>query len=1195
MPEFTRAQTRAIEEDGRTLLVSAAAGSGKTTTLIERIIRSVCRAGHPIPLDRLLVVTFTKAAASELRLRISRALTEALAKNGNDPFLARQAALLPSAKIGTIDSFYLELVRQNYAALGLSPNFRIADAGEAALIARAQMETLIDDCYDDRAGNIAGGAEDFAALVNLLCGTKDDSLADILLTLAGKLDAYPRGAAALFDREQEMRAFAAGDFFACPLGARIEREVRDVFLCMKERYAYVLEVIRADEKLAVAYDPVFSEDYAGILRMLDALESGYAAAFDEIRKIAFSRLGSYHPKGDPHPELAFIKSVREDYKAHIKAFLGGWFATDAGAMSACLRDTADAAHKIGSLLCEYERRARLEKQRRGVCDFSDITRYALALVTNADGSDSPLADAMKNAYDAIYIDEYQDVNAVQDRIFRAIAKPDNRFMVGDIKQSIYGFRGAEAAIFAGLRNAYAPIDQAAAGEAATIFMSENFRCSREVVDFTNLLFARLMPAISPETGYTEGDALIYAKRGDRFAAPVKLLLCEKPPKDAPDAKRPVEAECIADEIEQLVRYGEKQDGSRIRYGDVALLFRSLKGTAGSCAAVLRARGIPVETDAGTSLLDAPEIQILRCLLETIDNPRRDISLAGVLLSPLCGVRHDCLALLRRRTDGARLYESIRTYLAEGDEAGIETDADAGSDAAREDRVRLAAFFESLAQFRAMARCMRADELIEEVCERVAFTARVCGTDKLRRANVERFIEVARGAVSGGRGSLSDFLRYIREVETDAKSPLAAAKPEGGGNDAVHIMTIHQSKGLEYPVVFLASAEKAYNTRDADASPIYSAVGGFGMRLRDEGGFCLYDNLVRKSVSLAVRDRNREEELRLLYVALTRARERLYMTATLTAPDKAIASAEIESRFTSPYVLREKEDFLSLALLASRGEHAFVETAVVHPGARRGTAAAAAPVQAADPPAPDAAALRALNARLSFRYPHAARTKIPAKIAVSLLYPDILDDVLATLPVDEERLPPMKDTPRFLADRQSDAARRGTATHLFMQFFDFDYAAKNGAEAELRRLLAARFLTPEDAALVNLPEAETFLRSPLFAAMRTSPRIYREQRFNLRLCAADFAADPDLRAALRDEHILVQGVIDCFFYDANGNITLVDYKTDRLHGSRAEMEQTLREKHARQLSYYVKAVGALCGKPPARVLLYSLALGDTVAL
>lgn len=1186
MPEFTRAQTRAIEEDGRTLLISAAAGSGKTTTLIERIIRSVCRKDHPIPLDRLLIVTFTRAAAAELRLRISRALTDALAKSGNDPFLARQVTLLPSAKIGTIDSFYLDLVRRNYAALGLSPAFRIADAGEAALIAREQMEALIDDCYDDRAGDIAGGADGFAALANLLCGTKDDNLADILLSLAEKLDAYPRSAAALFDREDEMRAYAAGDFFACPLGARIEREVRDVFLYMKERYAYVLALIRADEKLSLAYDPAFSEDYAGILRMLNALDTGYAAAFDAIRSISFSRLGSYRQKDNPHPSLAFIKSVREDCKDTVKGFLSGWFATDAATLAACLLRTADAAHAIGGLLCEYERRARLEKQRRGVCDFADITRYALSLLTDAGDNDTPLADTMKEAYDAIYIDEYQDVNAVQDRIFRAIAKPGNRFMVGDIKQSIYGFRGAEAAIFAGLRSSFAPIDDAAPGESATIFMSENFRCSREVVDFTNLLFARLMPAISPETGYTEGDALIYGKRGDRFPVPVRFLLCEKPPKDAPDAGRPVEAERIADEIEQLVRYGEKQDGSRIRYSDVALLFRSLKGTAADCSAVLRARGIPVETDAGANLLDTPEIQILVCLLETIDNPRRDISLAGVLLSPLCGVSYDRLALLRRRADGKRLYETIRDYLAADDTENADAD---------DDRARLAAFFADLAQFRAMARCLRAPELIEEICDRLAYVARVCGADRLRRANVERLIEAARGAASGGRGSLSDFLRYLRRVEADAKTPLAAAKPDGSAQDAIHIMTIHQSKGLEYPVVFLADAGKTYNTRDADASPIYSAAGGFGLRLRDGSGFCLYDNLVRKSVSLAVRDRNREEELRLLYVALTRARERLYITATLTDPEKAIALAEIESRFTSPYVLRDKQDFLSLALIASRGEHAFVETHVVLPGRHSDNTAVQEKTQTASVPAPDAAALRALNARLSFRYPHEARTKIPAKIAVSLLYPDILDDTLSALPIDENHLPPMRETPRFLADRQSDAARRGTATHLFMQFFDFAYAAKNGAAAELRRLCDARFLTPEDAALVNLPEVETFLRSPLFAKMRAAKRIFREQRFNLRLCAADFATDRDLRAALADEHILVQGVIDCFFYDEKGNIILVDYKTDRLHGDRAEAEQELRQKHARQLGYYAKAVEALCGKPPARVLLYSLALGGTVAL
>lgn len=1186
MPEFTSAQISAIEEEGRTLLVSAAAGSGKTTTLIERIIRSICRAEHPIPLDRMLIVTFTKAAAAELRLRISRALTDALAKSGDDPFLARQVSLLPSAKIGTIDSFYLELVRKNYASLGLSPAFRIADAGEAALIAREQMETLIDDCYDDRVGDLVGGANGFAALTDLLCGTKDDNLADTLLSLATKLDAYPRGAAALFDRAREMRAYAEGDFFACPLGTRIECELRDVFLYAKERYAYVLNLIRADEQLSRAYDPAYSEDYASILRMLEALNNGYGAALQIIRGIRFSRLGSYRPKETAHPALSFIKSVREDYKDTVKRFLTGYFATDAETLADCLVRTAEAAQSIGELLCEYERRAAAEKQRRGICDFSDITRYALALLTDADGNDTPLANAMKEDYDAVYIDEYQDVNAVQDRIFRAVSKPDNRFMVGDIKQSIYGFRGAEPSIFADLRNRLTPLDCAHAGEPATVFMSENFRCSDEVVNFTNLLFARLMPAISPETGYAAGDALVYQKRGDRFAVPVKLLLCEKPPKDTPAAAHNAEANCIAKEVEHLVRYGEKQDGSRICYGDVALLFRSLKGSAADCAAALRTRGIPVETDAGGDLLDAPEIRILLCLLETIDNPRRDISLCGVLLSPLCGVSHDLLAVLRHRADG-RLYETIRTYL-DDDLTVLPPDTNEA-----DNRARLAAFFDDLANFRAMARCMPTPELIEEICDRLSFTARVCGGDRLRRANTERLIEIARQAASGGRSSLSDLLRYIREAENDAKTPLAAAKPEGNAQDAVHIMTIHQSKGLEYPIVFLANTEKSYNTRDCDASPIYSAVGGFGLRLRDASGFCLYDNLVRKSVSLAVRDRAREEELRLLYVALTRARERLYVTASLAKPENAIEVAEIESGFTSPYVLREKQDFLSLILIASRGTHPFIETQILRGEASEDVKHTAVETEDAVDPLPSAEALRALDARLSFSYPHAARTKIPAKIAVSLLYPDILDSTEKEQTADASHLPPLKETPRFLAARQSDAARRGTATHLFMQFFDFENAAQNGAKAELARLTAMHFLTAEDAALVNLPEVEVFLRTSLFAEMRTAAQIFREQRFNLRLPAADFTADPALRKALKEECILVQGVIDCFFCDAEGNITLVDYKTDRLHGTRAEAEAQLRRTHARQLSYYKQAIETICGKPCTRALLYSLALGAAI--
>lgn len=1183
MPDFTKAQQRAIDERGRTLLISAAAGSGKTTTLTERIIRSICHAENPTPLDRMLIVTFTKESAADLRVRISRALEGALARDGANEFLAHQVTLLPSAKIGTIDSFLLNLVRQNYAALGLSPGFRMTDEAENAAISVEQMEALLDDCYDNPDSKLCGGSAGFAALVDLLCGMKSDGrLSEILLSLAEKLDAYPRGAAALFDREAELMEYAKGDFFACPLGARVGREVRELFSCYKEQYEYVLELIRADEKLAIAYEPMYAEDYAGILEMLTALETGYEAAYDKIGKIAFSRLGSYRAKDGAHPRIEYIKSMRGDYKKAVANSLDSYFSTDADTLRACLLQTADAAHKIGELLCEYERRAREAKRRRGVCSFSDVTRYALGLLTT-EGGDSSLADELKNAYDAVYIDEYQDVNAVQDRIFRAVSKPDNLFMVGDIKQSIYGFRGAEPTIFAELRNRYPLIDKATDGEAATIFMSENFRCSKEVVDFTNLLFDRLMPAISPETGYATEDALVYSKRGDAFAVPVKIVLCEPPPKDSPLYGRNTEADYIAEEIDRLVRFEKKQDGSRIRYGDIAILLRSMKGFAVECADALRARGIPVAASASANLLDAPEVRIFLDLLGAVDNPRRDVCLAGALLSPLCGVSFDLLAVLRKNANGKRLYTTVREYLAEVTEPSA-------------DREKLAAFSELLSELRSMARCISAADLIEEIRTVLAFDARVCGADALRRANIDRLCEAARSAAAQGYGALSDFLRYIRSVENDVKKPLAAAKPETDTADAVRFMTVHGAKGLEYPVVFLANSSKAYNMADSDATPIYSAAGGFGLQLRDETGFCRYDNLVRKSVALTVRDKNCEEELRLLYVALTRARERLYMTASVAKPEQLLADSETESRFRSTYLPRAKRSYLSLALLAASGEHSFAETQIRRFDDADGVSAAkvesdAAPIEELL----DEDALRALDARLSWRYQHSARTKIPAKLSVSLLYPDILDDALSPLPVDAERLPPMQDAPRFLSEKEADGARRGTATHLFMQFFDFTYAAENGAKAELRRLTEKHFISPEDAALVNIGEVDAFLCSPLFGEMRAASKLYREQRFNLRLPAADFAEDDALRRELANEQILVQGVIDCFWYDKDGEITLVDYKTDRLYGTRAEKEKKLVDAHSRQLSYYVKAVEQLCGKPPKRVLIYALALGGTIEL
>ena len=1177
---FTKAQESAINEQSKTLLVSAAAGSGKTTTLIERILRSVTRKENPLMLDRLLVVTFTKAAASELRLRISAALSSAIAESGGDDVLARQMTLLPSAKISTIDSFCLSLVRSNFATLGLSPTFRMADEGESALIASETMERLINECYDDENSKICGGPSGFAALVDTLLGSSDDKrLSDILLSLSEKLAAYPKGAAALYDREDELREYAKKDFFECEHGKRIEKFLLSFFEYYRKGYLYCLDIIAQNEKLSKAYAPYYEEDLHSIFAVEKALREGYASGKEAIEAVVFSPIrGGY--RGDKDENYFFVKGFRSEFKDRFTKLIKPYVAPAVDTVSAELLETADICHSLAELLCEYEKRAEAEKKRRGVCDFSDTSRYALRLLVDGDGNDAPFAVSQKGLYDAVYIDEYQDVNAVQDRIFEAISTKTNRFMVGDIKQSIYGFRGAEPAIFAKLRRASPELAESGECDGAAVFMSENFRCNEEVIDFTNLIFDRIMPLVSPEMNYSESDSLVFKKACESDAeTPVRVVITEAPPKDAPDADRDTETEFITSEIQRLVKDEKKDNGEPFTYGDIAILIRSRKNLD-AYANSLRSHGIPVYTETAEDLLMQSEIMIVRCMLDAIDNPRRDISLCGAMLSPLCGLDCDFVASLRKDAGRERLITSLKSYLESAPE--------------NEDKTKAEYFMAELGEFRRMARFLSAGELVDELYTRYAVYARLGAASSARRANLDRFRAIAYSFGSESR-SLCDFLRYLKNVEANANVTLKAARAGVDTADAVRIMTVHQSKGLEFPAVFYADTLKEYNLQDAWQSPIYSGAAGFGMKLRDKSGFCVYDTLLRKSIALAVSRMNKEEELRLLYVALTRARERLYMSAMYKAPEELIAEAKNSGKFLTEYAASKQTSHLEIALLATVGSDApcvKIETVPYMPLEEK---EAVTEVTAEEEVAADKTVVAALNSRFDYSYPHTARTKIPAKLAISRLYPDILDDTVLDGAIELKKQTKALEAPRFISHEENDAAKRGTATHLFMQFFDFENAAKNGARAELARLCENRFLSESDAELVEIGEVEAFLKSELFAKMRSAERIYREQRFNLTLDAADFAVDESLKAELCGENVLVQGVIDCFFYDGDGEIVLVDYKTDRLPRDRAAAEKKLREHHSSQLGYYARAIEEICGKAPKSVLIYSLCLGDTVEI
>ncbi|MBQ9429443.1 MAG: UvrD-helicase domain-containing protein, partial [Clostridia bacterium] len=575
--------------------------------------------------------------------------------------------------------------------------------------------------------------------------------------------------------------------------------------------------------------------------------------------------------------------------------LQGIYQTPKHQLSECQRKTADLAEAAGRLLTEFEARVREEKKRKGILTFNDISRYALRLLVDENGNDTPLALAKKKDFDAIYIDEYQDVDAVQDRIFEALSGGKNRFMVGDIKQSIYAFRGAEPMVFANLRRTYAPLDEAAPGAPASLFMSENFRCSQEIIDFTNRIFDALMPKISPEIGYKAADALVHGKDAENFPVPVKLILCEKAPKGQPPAPR--EAEYIAGEIERLVREEKKQDGSPIRYDDVLILLRSPKVKQGELLRVLSAHGIPVSAESKSDLLSASEIKLALCLLGVIDNPRNDTALCGLLLSPLCGVSPDYLALLRKNRGSDRLCTSLCKDLASGD-------------ADDENRAKVRALFDEIAQFRALSRYASAADLFDEVCERFGLFTRIAGKNPIRRANLELLRNLAAGAGESGR-TLSDFMRFIKNLEESSDNRPTAAPP-GAVGGAVRIMTVHHSKGLEAPVVFFADADHPYKENDAPKF-YYDNKAGFALELRDESNYYAYKHLPLLAVRQKIIMDQRQEELRTLYVALTRARERLYVTADVAKPAEYAAKIGFDSRIGVRYAARKQKSLLALIL------------------------------------------------------------------------------------------------------------------------------------------------------------------------------------------------------------------------------------------------------------------------------------------
>ncbi len=1249
--KYTPAQERAVFFGDGNLLLSAAAGSGKTAALTGRISQLLIE--DRADLSEMLIVTYTRAAAAEMRTRISKRLRE-LAADGHR--VGRHLAALPAADISTIHSFLYKSLRPYFPSLGLSPDYRITDQQTADAVKSAAMRDVVNDFFSQNEGfsqkdghsqneSVQKPTVSFAELADVIGQARDaEALDEELLRIAQSLVSAAEDESAL-DRYADLLDTAADGVMTSPYGTLL----RDRLEILSKHYFKILSEC-ADEfpaypKVEKAYAPALRNDLDWLERVQNAVRS---CSYDDLRAVftayAPTKLGSLRAENVCESSARY-KFHRDLLKQDIKHFTEALFPFTEAEIRASATRTAAVLRCAKTVLAAYFKELEKRKRAASMLEYSDLETLAIRLFLNPDGTPTNAAREVGSRYKYIFIDEYQDTNRVQDRIFRAIAETGVRFMVGDIKQSIYRFRGAEPEVFADYRRAWDVLDPSAPADSLppfspdagnALFMSENFRCDNPVVQFVNMVSDYTLP--HGGIPYDDGDALIHAKT-ETAAAPVEVCLIECPrassgeeddekssAADKNGRRQNPEALYVARQICGMIGKYAPDGSTVLRASDIAILLRSPSPRSALSAAAdyenaLAAYGIPVKMKSSRPVTSYASVQLLLCLLNTVDNPLRDIPTAGALRSPVFGFTLDDLVALRESSADTEMPLYL---LCEQAAQSGETD--------RTLREKCARFLDWVARHKTSSRGMPADRYLEVLLSDV----RLFSIDGIRGNPTERdavnaLCTMARTYEGSGEtgptkfGGISGFLTYLADTEGMNDESTAPAD-----TDAVSIMSIHTSKGLEFPVCFLAECAKRRNTADERGNVLIDRELGIGMYLPDDGGLVRCGNFLRCAIAEKMREESVAEEMRMLYVALTRARNRLIVTAKVSNTEKLLAEAEMTRDDADGYYVGNQGTYIHwiVGAAAKYGNSDFYRITQLHESAIFEEADAVsspeAETSADEKPTLSEEKKAGLRSRFGFIYPHDHLAAIPSKLSVSGLYPEILDenrrpDTLYTitesgftpvedLPAAEEDTPaePEKKThlrPRFMTG-ESDvrATDRGSATHTFLQFADFPRLAETGAEAELERLVQTRHLSPKLAETVSVRELNRFTRSTLMQKILRSPDVYREFRFNTRMAAESFTADPELREKLRAEgiKITVQGVVDCVFRDPDsGKLVLVDYKTDRLTNEewndRAKAHAKLLGRHRNQLLYYRDICGKMFGEEIAETVLYSTVLGECISV
>ena len=1153
-------QKAAIDARNKSIAVSAAAGSGKTAVLVERIIRKICDSKNPVKVENLLVVTFTKAAANEMRERLYKALEKRIAETPNDRWLLRQRSLLPMADIKNMDQFFNALVKDNFHQLGITPDYRILDESERILLENESLSECADIFYDE-------DSPQFRELLEILDGAKSDTLVTEIIRKLSKYadsfmnpDAWLEGIKQSYNSSLPVKESVFGKAIIDYSLKRLDY-AEEIVNC-------AINLVEGDDELVKEFDALNSD--LGVIDSVrqTVLSSDWDSIIQYLSNIKYVRYPN-SKKGAEDTQLHNMVKVFRDKAKKLVTDLSYSYVASQQEYSDDKQRLYPVISKLVEAVFSFRKIYAQKKLDENAYDFSDILHLAIKLLVDADGKPTDMALELREKYDEILIDEYQDTNEAQDAVFCTLSKQEkNLFLVGDIKQSIYGFRLAMPQVFINKINAWKNPELKTADY---ICLGSNYRSRAEVLECINYFFERTMTSEVGEIDYDSEQALKYgAEYPEKKVVPIEFTLLEK--KSMPEDYN--EITCIADKIEKILETQTVYDKDlkmqrKAEPKDICVLFRS-NGPCKDLLTELEKRDVPAYYEVSSGFFDSKEVQTVISLLKIIDNPLQDVPLVTVLMSPIFGFTPDDVALLRIADRKNKLYYALEKSTDE----------------------KCVNFMREYSQYKRLSTVLSVQELIRTIYDTTGYLSVVSSLSngETRRLNLMLLLSYAAGYEENSSQGLSGFMRYIERCE-ESKTDFSPAVSVPEGAQVVRIMTIHKSKGLEFPIVVL-SGLGSEKLSVSDESLKISSKTGVGLMVCDSRNFKKYKTVQYQAAYTDALFSNYSEELRVLYVAMTRAKEKLYVTASINAkttiknkldsmlvssyldrlnPIEIISTSSFMDLLLKVYIKHKDADSLRKLMTYSIPVDSKAPFECVFEAVTEAPERSEAVQTKTEEYKPDEEILKQINERTHFSYKYEPLSVCTAKKAASSF--NNLDN-------DESFF--ATAVPEFSQTGGLNAAEKGTAVHRFMEVCDFSLA-RSDFDAELDRLVSAGKLSEQQAQVIDRKMIADFFESPLYKRIAASPKVYREQKFTMFVPLK--LAQPELQGELGEEKILVQGVIDCAF-EENGSIAVLDYKTDRVKST-----DELEKRYTNQLHIYKLAAQQLFNTDVSQLLLYSFKLSE----